>query len=102
MTALVLLPGMDGTGTLLRDFTAALAPTTEYIVVSYPPERTAGYAEIEAKLSAECVNTGCYGLPISSAPSPARIGSGNDTAARSHTKRGAIIWISQFSSRWIV
>ena len=43
-----------------------------------------------------------YGLPISRAPSPARIGSGNDTAARSHTKRGAIMWISQLSSRWMV
>jgi hypothetical protein len=43
-----------------------------------------------------------HGLPSSSAPSPARIGSGNDTAARIHTKRGAIIWISQLSSRWIV
>jgi pimeloyl-ACP methyl ester carboxylesterase len=47
MTALVLLPGMDSTSALRDEFIAALAPTTECIVVGYPAERTLGYGELE-------------------------------------------------------
>lgn len=48
MTVLVLLPGMDGTTALRRDFITALGPRAECIVLSYPPECTDGYAELEA------------------------------------------------------
>jgi pimeloyl-[acyl-carrier protein] methyl ester esterase len=48
MTTLVLLPGMDGTGTLCRDFVAALAPSNDSIVISYPADRALGYTELEA------------------------------------------------------
>jgi hypothetical protein len=34
--ALVLLPGMDGTGELFAPFVAALGKTTPVVVVSYP------------------------------------------------------------------
>jgi pimeloyl-ACP methyl ester carboxylesterase len=44
-TTIVLLPGMDGSGVLFRDFTAALGANA--IVVSYPPDRALGYGELE-------------------------------------------------------
>lgn len=47
-TALVLLPGLDGTGTLFSNLIAALAPEFEPIVVRYPPDVPLGYAESEA------------------------------------------------------
>ena len=48
MTALVLLPGMDGTLALRRDFVTALGSRAECIVVPYPPGCTDGYAKLEA------------------------------------------------------
>jgi len=47
MTALVLLPGLDGTGELFAPFVAALAGI-ETRVVAYPPDRPMSYAEHEA------------------------------------------------------
>jgi pimeloyl-ACP methyl ester carboxylesterase len=48
MTAVVLLPGMDGTAALRRDFITALGRRAECIVVGYPPDCTDGYAQLEA------------------------------------------------------
>ena len=48
MVALTILPGMDGTGALLRDFVSALGPGFETTVVSYPPDRALGYSELES------------------------------------------------------
>jgi len=48
MVALVLLPGMDGTSKLRGDFVAALGPTIEPTVVSYPTDRPLGYPELES------------------------------------------------------
>jgi len=45
MTAIVLLPGMDGSGAFFADFAAALQART--LVVSYPPDIPLGYAELE-------------------------------------------------------
>jgi pimeloyl-[acyl-carrier protein] methyl ester esterase len=48
--ALVLLPGLDGTGLLFADFVAELkksAPEVEPIVVRYPTDHALGYAELE-------------------------------------------------------
>ncbi len=45
--ALVLLPGLDGTGLLFADFVAALGPEFDPIVVRYPPDLPLGYAELE-------------------------------------------------------
>jgi pimeloyl-ACP methyl ester carboxylesterase len=50
MRALVLLPGLDGTGLLFADFVAELkqvAPELEPIVVRYPTDQVLGYAELE-------------------------------------------------------
>ncbi|HVK55911.1 MAG TPA: alpha/beta hydrolase [Burkholderiales bacterium] len=47
MVALVLLPGMDGTGTLFSDFVRALGADAEVFVVRYPAEQPAGYQALE-------------------------------------------------------
>jgi pimeloyl-ACP methyl ester carboxylesterase len=44
---LVLLPGMDGTGTLFSGFCRALDPLIRTVVVSYPPDQGTGYAGLE-------------------------------------------------------
>jgi pimeloyl-[acyl-carrier protein] methyl ester esterase len=45
--ALVLLPGLDGTGAMFARFRRALAPAIRTIVVSYPPDQAIGYAGLE-------------------------------------------------------
>ena len=47
MVALVLLPGMDGTGQLFSDFIAALGSELDVIAVSYPPNEALDYAQLE-------------------------------------------------------
>jgi pimeloyl-[acyl-carrier protein] methyl ester esterase len=45
--ALVLLPGLDGTGFLFEPFVEALKPNIEPQIVTYPADRPLGYAELE-------------------------------------------------------
>jgi pimeloyl-ACP methyl ester carboxylesterase len=45
---LVLLPGMDGTGTLFARFLRALDPAVRTVVASYPPDQEIGYAGLTA------------------------------------------------------
>jgi pimeloyl-[acyl-carrier protein] methyl ester esterase len=46
MTTLVLLPGLDGTGTLFDDFIAALPKTTTPVVIRYPAHEALSYPEL--------------------------------------------------------
>lgn len=48
MTALVLLPGFDGTGLLLAGFAAAFGPDVEIVIVPYPTDNPLGYAGLES------------------------------------------------------
>ena len=48
LTALVLLPGLDGTGKLFAGFIKALDPRISATVVAYPPDQPMGYAELDA------------------------------------------------------
>ena len=48
MVTLVLLPGMDGTGSLFSEFIDALGPDVETIVVSYPADPPQNYSDLEA------------------------------------------------------
>lgn len=48
MVALVLLPGLDGTGLLFANFAASFGPDVKIIVVSYPTDAAVGYSELEA------------------------------------------------------
>src|SRR5262245_21650925 len=45
MVALVLLPGMDGTGSLFSDFRSMLG--TQSVVIAYPPDRPLDYAQLQ-------------------------------------------------------
>ncbi|MFC5475687.1 alpha/beta fold hydrolase [Paraherbaspirillum soli] len=47
MVAIVLLPGMDGAGTLFADFVAALGADFVPTVVSYPADQALGYGALE-------------------------------------------------------
>jgi len=47
MVALVLLPGLDGTGLLFADFAASFGSDVKIIVVSYPTDAAVGYSELE-------------------------------------------------------
>jgi pimeloyl-ACP methyl ester carboxylesterase len=49
---LVLLPGLDGTGTLFRNFVAALKPGIDTQIVTYPLDQRLGYAALEARVRA--------------------------------------------------
>lgn len=48
MLALILLPGMDGTGDLFAPFIQALGPAHQVHVVRYPTDAPWGYAELES------------------------------------------------------
>lgn len=47
MLTLVLLPGMDGSGTLFKDFVEALGSDLQVAIVRYPPDEPLGYSELE-------------------------------------------------------
>jgi hypothetical protein len=47
MVALVLLPGLDGTGLLFEDFVAALGSDVDVVVARYPTDRPLDYANLE-------------------------------------------------------
>lgn len=51
MTMLVLLPGLDGTGTLFTGFVEALGEEIESIVVRYPSDVCLSYSELVAFVS---------------------------------------------------
>jgi len=60
MLTLVLLPGMDGTGTLFKPFIAALGEEFRVRVVSYPVADALGYGELEAHASQSLPNSGHF------------------------------------------
>ncbi len=62
MPTLVVLPGMDGTGLLLRDFASAMGTEFRINVLSYPLDEPLGYAELESRLFAELPSTDPYFL----------------------------------------
>ncbi len=48
MVAIVLLPGMDGTGIMFAEFASAIEEKLRPIIVSYPENQPLGYSELEA------------------------------------------------------
>ena len=48
MISIVLLPGMDGTGTMFSELIASLPAGFEPIVVTYPTDKELGYEELES------------------------------------------------------
>lgn len=54
MTALVVLPGLDGTATLHGEFVASVSPSFDSVtVVPYPPDKPLGYVALEALVRAQ-------------------------------------------------
>lgn len=54
MTALVVLPGLDGTATLHTEFVASVSPAFDSVaVIPYPPDKPLGYAALEALVRAQ-------------------------------------------------
>lgn len=60
MVALVVLPGMDGTGELLAPFVAALGREFEITVVTYPTAEPLDYAQLESVAHAALPAEGSY------------------------------------------
>ncbi len=48
MVALVLLPGLDGTGLLFKEFVVSLGSDINVIVATYPPDTVLDYSELES------------------------------------------------------
>ncbi|MFZ6871222.1 alpha/beta fold hydrolase [Undibacterium sp. Di27W] len=53
MKTLILLPGMDGTGTLYEPMRKALDAKCKLTVLSYPTDQALGYAELQALVTAQ-------------------------------------------------
>ena len=60
MVTLVLLPGMDGTGTLFEPFIAAIGSEFKVKVARYPVAEPRGYAELEAFATATLPTAGPF------------------------------------------
>lgn len=73
MTRIVLLPGMDGTGELLTEFVAALAPEFTTTVVSYPQDVALGYAALTAFVREQLPRDEPYALVAESLSGPVAI-----------------------------
>jgi len=50
--ALILLPGLDGTGKLFAEFVTSLGASVDSRIVGYPKEQPLGYDDLEALVSA--------------------------------------------------
>ena len=48
LPALVLLPGLDGTGKLFSEFVKELGPSVDSLIVTYPKDLPLGYHDLEA------------------------------------------------------
>jgi pimeloyl-[acyl-carrier protein] methyl ester esterase len=62
MMTIVLLPGMDGSGSLFSDFIASLPAGAKSVVVTYPPDLALGYSELEALVRVALPTTSPYFL----------------------------------------
>ena len=91
MTRVVVLPGMDGTGTLLADFAAALKPELDPIVVSYPADRPYGYPELEAIARATLPQDRAFVMVAESFSGPIAVAI---AASHPHGLRGLILCCS--------
>ena len=59
---LIILPGLDGTGTRLAPFLREMQRAVPTRIIGYPPDRPMGYAELESLVRASLPQTGPYVL----------------------------------------
>ena len=101
--ALLLLPGIDGTGKFLGEFAKALRPSVEPVVVPYPSDRALGYDELEALVLAALPSDRSYILLAESFSGPLAV----RIAARSPPGLLAVILCTTFAgnpfpwARWL-
>jgi pimeloyl-ACP methyl ester carboxylesterase len=91
MTALVLLPGMDGTGKMFADFVAVMP--ARCIVVAYPPDRPLGYVELEQLVLAQLPQDEDFILLGESFSGPLAV----TIAAQQHPRLRAVVLVSTFA-----
>jgi len=60
MLSLVLLPGMDGTGVLFKDFAETVQPEFNPVIVTYPNDPSLGYQELESHARAALPQDGPF------------------------------------------
>jgi len=100
--SVVLLPGMDGTGRLFEPFIAELPSSLRPVVVSYPPERALGYAELEPHVEAACPVAEPFVILAESFSGPLAV----RMAARGDSRLMAIVLVASFvrspTSRWML
>lgn len=73
MVAVVLLPGMDGTGALFADFVSALDRSLQPVIVSYPKDQPLNYAQLEGVVRSQLPGAGPYILLAESFSGPLAI-----------------------------
>lgn len=73
MIRAIILPGMDGTGDLLAEFAAALAPELEASIVSYPKDVVHDYAALTALVADALPREGSFLLIAESFSGPIAI-----------------------------
>lgn len=60
LPALVLLPGMDGTGDLFAPFLAAMGPECKVLCIRYPDDAAMGYVELEVLVRSQLPHDANY------------------------------------------
>lgn len=90
---LAMLPGMDGTGRMFTDFTAALPPSIDPVVISYPVDEPLGYAELETYLEGNLPTVGRFALLGESFSGPLAL----RIAARGHPRLAAVVLVASFA-----
>lgn len=73
MVRAILLPGMDGTGELLAEFAAALAPELEATIVAYPGDIALDYPALTALVARSLPSEGDFVLIAESFSGPIAI-----------------------------
>ncbi len=73
MATIVLLPGMDGSGTQFSNFIASLPSGVKAVVVAYPTDRALGYPELEVLVRAALPTNSPYFLLAESFSGPIAI-----------------------------
>ncbi|MFZ6776466.1 alpha/beta fold hydrolase [Undibacterium sp. Ji83W] len=94
MTTLVLLPGMDGTGTLYGPLHTALDGKSKLLVLTYPADQALGYAELEELVQAQLPTDEDYILLGESFSGPIAI----SIAATQPVRLKALILCATFAS----
>jgi hypothetical protein len=76
LPALVLLPGLDGTGTLFSEFVRTLGSSVDTRIVAYPLAQPLGYDELETLVLAELPRNQPFVLLGESFSGPAAVRAG--------------------------